>query len=915
MSKSYKKFLAASVSMAVVASTVAPVVPFNVLSAKAAGKDFSDVSSDKYYYDAVLSLSGKGVINGFPDGTFKPDAEVTRSQAAVIIATSLGLKDAAVKNPGFKDVKEDKWYYKSVAALVEKGIISGFDKETFKPDNTVTRAELAKMLTLAYNLKASTSKSSFTDVPEDKWFANFVNTLVENKITQGTTATTFAPGKVVTRGQMAAFVHRAEGTVANVSVSTVEKIADGTVTLSGTTYTLTDATKAIFNVENAAVLKNAIVKFIPENGVIKSVIDLEIKTGGTANSAFVFDGKNGVIEGNVKISADNVSVKNLTVKGDFVIGKEVINSFFADKLAVTGKTTIDGETPVSAASDKFYQSLKAKVSIAAFKMATVTFTNISFNNSNLSAVDVKKANVKVEAKGATTVPELNIYSNATITADQGIVIPQISLMAGASQVDLNANVGALTIGNPNAITVTGSATIGSVNIPGASNVNLNTTGEIKQILAENKDTKLTLNAATKIGNLTLPEGAKASDLISNYNQIKQNIEQVGGSKNPDATPAPTPTPTPAPSTGGGSSDNNTTPPADTTAPAAVTGVSGTSVDTNKTGKDGVQNVITWNASSASDLAYYEVYRTRNADGKTEATFVSNKIPATSTTFTDVTAISGTYYYTVFAVDTRGNRSDISNIASVIAAKDQIDAPELSATASPGSLTGTTKIEATPATNNHLMIKVSSIPVITPDVGDKITEGTDAVDYESGTDINGVDVEINKYVAVYEVGNADGNVVKFKLITLSAGQINSDQTEVTYTVTFDVEGATTTATTDASGNVSLPAAPTKAGHTFKEWNTKADGTGDKVTAATVFVVDTTVYAIFTQNQATQTLAEAKTAAEGAVGTFAPTNATTQTELENAVKAVVTNTNFTVTVEGYTLTPATTEAAGSLAATVK
>lgn len=214
----YNKFLAASVSAILAASTV----PY---STEAASNEFSDVYSSNYFSEAVLDLTEKGIIKGFTDGTYRPNQEITRAQAAVILASALELDVNAAKNQGFKDVPSGVWYYSSVAALVEKGIMSGLDKEHFLPGKSVTRAEMAKMLSLGYSLKASSVKTSFTDVPDHSWFAGYVGSILENKITAGISATSFAPGKAVTRGQMAAFIYRAE----NQTVTDVIEVPDDSV--------------------------------------------------------------------------------------------------------------------------------------------------------------------------------------------------------------------------------------------------------------------------------------------------------------------------------------------------------------------------------------------------------------------------------------------------------------------------------------------------------------------------------------------------------------------------------------------------------------------------------------------------------------------------------------------------------------
>ncbi|MEH7443992.1 S-layer homology domain-containing protein [Bacillus sp. JJ1122] len=210
MKKSYKRFLAAGVSAVIAVSAFNTSIPFNTLQAKAASVKFSDVNQSNYFSEAVLKLSEHGVLKGFADGTFRPNQVVTRAQAAVILASALGLDTKSVNNPGFKDVPAGVWYYSSVAALVDKGIMNGLDHDYFLPGKQVTRAEMAKMLSIGYNLKAASTKTNFTDVPEKSWFSGYVSAIAENAITSGISSTSFAPGQSVNRGQMAAFVYRAE---------------------------------------------------------------------------------------------------------------------------------------------------------------------------------------------------------------------------------------------------------------------------------------------------------------------------------------------------------------------------------------------------------------------------------------------------------------------------------------------------------------------------------------------------------------------------------------------------------------------------------------------------------------------------------------------------------------------------------
>ncbi|WP_301107714.1 S-layer homology domain-containing protein [Sporosarcina sp.] len=191
-------------------------------SAQSKNVQFTDVPQSKPYYDAVNSLASRGYISGFPDGTFKPGANVTRGQATKIIANVLKLDVKNVKNPGFKDISTAHQYYGYIAALVEAGVISGFEDQTFKPGEQMTRAHMSKMIIKGFGFKEASQNvsSPFTDVTKKHWFAPYVESLRINNITTGTTPTTFSPSQFVTRSQLAAFVTRSESAISSPSVPT-----------------------------------------------------------------------------------------------------------------------------------------------------------------------------------------------------------------------------------------------------------------------------------------------------------------------------------------------------------------------------------------------------------------------------------------------------------------------------------------------------------------------------------------------------------------------------------------------------------------------------------------------------------------------------------------------------------------------
>jgi len=107
----------------------------------------SDVAGEDFE-DAVNVLTELGVVNGYPDGTYKPDQVVTRAEMAVIVVSALGLSDYATGTAKFSDMA-GHWSNPYVAYATSLGVIAGYPDGTFKPDKTVSYDEAATMLVAA----------------------------------------------------------------------------------------------------------------------------------------------------------------------------------------------------------------------------------------------------------------------------------------------------------------------------------------------------------------------------------------------------------------------------------------------------------------------------------------------------------------------------------------------------------------------------------------------------------------------------------------------------------------------------------------------------------------------------------------------------------------------------------------------
>lgn len=192
-------------------ATAAAVVPFvAAMPAEAAAMPFTDIEnsgSEIELYKAVSELYSQGIVFGTTSTTFSPYQNLTRGEAAYFLAEALKLETKNVVNPGFSDVPTSHKYYGHIAALAEKGIIQ--KGTNYNPDHFMNRSQMAKILTIGFNLQQATTLSApFSDFTKENETNRYIQTLLNYGITQGTSATTFSPYTDVRRGQMALFLYR-----------------------------------------------------------------------------------------------------------------------------------------------------------------------------------------------------------------------------------------------------------------------------------------------------------------------------------------------------------------------------------------------------------------------------------------------------------------------------------------------------------------------------------------------------------------------------------------------------------------------------------------------------------------------------------------------------------------------------------
>jgi hypothetical protein len=170
---------------------------------------FSDVCPDYWAYTYVEYLAAHGIVSGYADGTFRPGATATRAQLAKMIVVARGWAVVTPPTPSFSDVPPSNPFYGYVETAKAHNVISGYADGTFRPNNTVTRGQISKMIVTAFGWAINTSGGPhFTDVPTSNPFYGFIETAFNRAVISGY-GTTFLPNNAVTRAQLSKMLYQA----------------------------------------------------------------------------------------------------------------------------------------------------------------------------------------------------------------------------------------------------------------------------------------------------------------------------------------------------------------------------------------------------------------------------------------------------------------------------------------------------------------------------------------------------------------------------------------------------------------------------------------------------------------------------------------------------------------------------------
>jgi hypothetical protein len=169
---------------------------------------FIDVNPTDYFYEAVRYLYCAGVISGYNDNTFRPYNNATRGQMTKIIILAFGYPIYTPPTPTFTDVPVDNPFYQYIETAAFRQIVSGYSDGTFRPFNDVTRGQLSKIDVIAAQWPLiNPTTPTFSDVPVENPFYTYIETAYCHQIITGYNDGTFRWANNATRGQISKIVY------------------------------------------------------------------------------------------------------------------------------------------------------------------------------------------------------------------------------------------------------------------------------------------------------------------------------------------------------------------------------------------------------------------------------------------------------------------------------------------------------------------------------------------------------------------------------------------------------------------------------------------------------------------------------------------------------------------------------------
>jgi len=395
---------------------------------------FSDLSQAYWAKATIEEWTQKGLVSGYPDGTFRPSNHITRAEFATLVQKAFDLKSEAKSE--FSDVKSSDWYYDAVATLASLGVVGGYEDGTFRPAGHITRAEAAAIMTNLKKLNPNASAAEkFADYASmADWAKGHVGAVVEAKFMGGYPDGTFKASNTITRAESVATLNN----VINPEEAQANLVIDKAGTYGGTEvdYQMEKGNVTV-NVADVT-LKNMVIDgdLILAEGIGEGEVTLENVTvkgdthvlGGGANSIYIKNSKMAKIfvnkkNGQIRIVAQGTSTFG-TITAQSGVKLEEQNLMNSEGFA---EIVID-------------ENAKGEIVLEGnFSKITVKAEGITLRIPEGSSVGELKVDQKISVVGTGTIEKAIIFVNgvtfekAPVKVESGTKSPITIVVGGTEQ--------------------------------------------------------------------------------------------------------------------------------------------------------------------------------------------------------------------------------------------------------------------------------------------------------------------------------------------------------------------------------------------------------------------------------------------------------------------------------------------------
>lgn len=367
---------------------------------------FTDID-DSYAEDEIKELYREDIIEGYEDGTFRPEETMTRAEFASVLKDAMGLEpNAELAAEEFDDISMDDPYAGSIGALLERDLTAGTAENLYSPHKEVTREQLTTFYIRAFGVDHVTDevdiRVDFTDYDDiSNWAEPPINLAYGMNYISGIEVEDgvyeFWPRISAERQTISSFTYeyyfnrdiylsnlREVVDIEERVAGTIEEITpEGELVLdSGVRYEISeDLQDTVLSGDNEKILAGSEITFLHH---IEKVTEIEGLVLDGEGEGETFAGKDGELTDKLVVEINNLEINDLEVDGDMVIAEKVEDEFTGSNIIVEGATEVKGGSP----------------------------DTISFEDSNLNELNIARDEVKVQVTGDSSVYRANIESDA-----------------------------------------------------------------------------------------------------------------------------------------------------------------------------------------------------------------------------------------------------------------------------------------------------------------------------------------------------------------------------------------------------------------------------------------------------------------------------------------------------------------------